>query len=195
MRHIFILNASKRLGNSRGNLNDHLTRIAEQTLSALGYEVRSTRIDDGYDIEAEVANLLWADTVIYQMPSWWMAAPWTMKKYIDDVFTAGHGKLYESDGRSRKDAAGRYGSGGLLHGKKYMFSITWNAPQDAFTDPEQFFEGKGIDAVLFPFHKANQFIGMSPLPTFMCNDVVKAPHITEDIERYRKHLQQLFGHH
>ena len=54
---------------------------------------------------------------------------------------------------------------------------------------------KGIDAVLFPFHKANQFIGMSPLPTFMCNDVVKAPHITEDIERYRKHLQQLFGHH
>ena len=115
------------------------------------------------------------------------------KKYIDDVFTAGHGKLYASDGRTRADAAHRYGSGGLLQGKKYMFSITWNAPQEAFTDPEEFFEGKGIEAVLFPFHKANQFIGMSPLPTFMCNDVVKHPHIADDVARYRKHLQQLFG--
>ena len=195
MHHIFILNASKRLGNSRGNLNDHLTLIAEQTLVALGYEVRSTRIDDGSDIDTEVANLLWADTVIYQMPAWWMAAPWIMKKYIDDVFTAGHGKLYESDGRSRTDGARRYGSGGLLRDKKYMFSITWNAPHEAFTDPEQFFEGKGIDAVLFPFHKANQFIGMTPLPTFMCNDVVKDPHIADDVARYRKHLQQLFDRH
>ncbi len=193
MRHIFIINASKRLGNSQGNLNDHLTGIAKQTLGDIGYEVRTTRIDDGYDIETEVANLLWADTVIYQTPAWWMAPPWIMKKYIDDVFTAGHGKLYASDGRTRADAAHRYGSGGLLQGKKYMFSITWNAPQEAFTDPEEFFEGKGIEAVLFPFHKANQFIGMSPLPTFMCNDVVKHPHIADDVARYRKHLQQLFG--
>ena len=60
MRHIFIINASKRLGNSQGNLNDHLTGIAKQTLGDIGYEVRTTRIDDGYDIETEVANLLCA---------------------------------------------------------------------------------------------------------------------------------------
>ncbi len=31
-----------------------------------------------------------------------MGAPWTVKKYIDDVFTEGHGTLYASDGRTRK---------------------------------------------------------------------------------------------
>ena len=27
------------------------------------------------------------------------------KKYIDDIFTIGHGSLYASDGRSRSDAS------------------------------------------------------------------------------------------
>lgn len=73
-----------------------------------------------------------------------------------------------------------------------MFSMTWNAPLEAFTDPEQFFEGRDIDTVLWPFHKANQFVGMAPLPTFMCNDVMKAPEIAKDVERYRKHLLRAF---
>ena len=34
-------------------------------------------------------KFLWADVVIYQMPGWWMGAPWTVKKYLDEVFTAG----------------------------------------------------------------------------------------------------------
>ena len=121
-----------------------------------------------------------------------MEAPWIMKKYVDEVFTAGHGKLYESDGRTRSDASKKYGSGGLIQGKKYMFSMTWNAPAEAFTEAGQFFEGKGIDADLFPFHKANQFLGMSPLPTFMCNDVMKAPQIDRDVVRYKAHLEKNF---
>ncbi|VFS38584.1 modulator of drug activity B [Escherichia coli] len=56
-----------------------------------------------------------------------MGAPWTVKKYIDDVFTEGHGTLYASDGRTRKDPSKKYGSGGLVQGKKYMLSLTWNA--------------------------------------------------------------------
>ena len=47
-----------------------------------------------------------------------------------------------------------------------MISATWNAPQQAFDDPADFFEAKGVDAVYFPFHKANQFLGMTGLPTF-----------------------------
>ncbi|EEO27400.1 NAD(P)H-dependent oxidoreductase [Oxalobacter paraformigenes] len=193
MRHIFVVNASKHFGHSQGRLNDYLAGLAVETLKSLGHEVKTTRIDDGYDIAAEVEKFVWADAVIYQMPAWWMEAPWIMKKYVDEVFTAGHGKIYESDGRTRSDSGKKYGSGGLLQGKKYLFSITWNAPLEAFADPDQFFEGKGIDAVLFPFHKANQFIGMSPLPTFMCNDVIKDPHIANDAARYREHLQEAFG--
>lgn len=193
MSKILIINASKRFGSSQGNLNNYLTRIAQETLTELGHDVKITRIDDGYDIEQEVGKYVWADAVIYQMPAWWMEAPWIMKKYVDDVFTGGHGKIFESDGRTRSDSQRKYGSGGLMQGKKYLFSITWNAPLEAFTDPDQFFEGKGIDTVLFPFHKANQFIGMTPLPTFMCNDVVKDPHVADDVARYRKHLEDAFG--
>lgn len=67
-------------------------------------------------------NFVWADVVIWQMPGWWMGAPWTVKKYIDDVFTEGHGTLYASDGRTRSDASKKYGSGGLIQGTKYMLS-------------------------------------------------------------------------
>lgn len=49
---------------------------------------------------------------MYQMPGWWMSAPWIGKEYIDEVFNVGHGKLYDSDGRTRADASPRYGSGG-----------------------------------------------------------------------------------
>lgn len=193
MSHILILNASKRFANSEGNLNNYLSDVARDTLEELGHNVKTTRIDDGYTVDEEVGNYVWADAVIYQMPAWWMEAPWIMKKYVDEVFTGGHGKLYESDGRSRNAPNKHYGSGGLCHRKKYLFSITWNAPADAFSDADQFFEGKGVDAVLFPFHKANQFIGMSPLPTFMCNDVIKNPQIDDDVARYKAHLKKTFG--
>jgi modulator of drug activity B len=131
--------------------------------------------------------------IVWQMPGWWMGAPWTVKKYIDEVFTEGHGSLYANDGRTRSDASQKYGSGGLLQGRQYMISATWNAPQQAFDDPTDFFEAKGVDAVYFPFHKANQFLGMTGLPTFLATDVMKVPTIDADVKRYEAHLASVFG--
>lgn len=54
-----------------------------------------------------------------------------------------------------------------------MLSLTSNAPMEAFTDKDQFFHGVGVDGVYLPFHKANQFLGMEALPTFIANDVIK----------------------
>ena len=51
----------------------------------------------------------------------------------------------------------------------------------------------GVDGVYLPFHKANQFLGMTPLPTFIANDVIKMPDVPRDIAEYRKHLAQIFG--
>ena len=82
---------------------------------------------------------------------------------------------------------------GLIHDKKYMLSLTWNAPMDAFTDPDQFFHGVGVDGVYLPFHKANQFLGMQRLPTFIVNDVIKAPDVEQYKTEYRQHLLALFG--
>ncbi|WP_192458368.1 NAD(P)H-dependent oxidoreductase [Musicola keenii] len=193
MHNILIINAGKSFGHSKGELNRTLTDAAASFLRDKSRDVRVTHVDAGYDIAQEVQHYLWADAVIYQMPGWWMGAPWILKKYIDEVFTAGHGSLYASDGRSREDASKKYGSGGLLQGKKYLLSLTWNAPLEAFTEPDQFFHGVGVDGVYLPFHKANQFIGLSALPTFICNDVIKAPDVENDLIRYRAHLDKLFA--
>lgn len=64
-----------------------------------------------------------------------------------------------------------------MQGKKYMLSLTWNAPLEAFTEQDQFFEGVGVDGAYLPFHKANQFLAMEPLPTFIVNDVIKMPDV------------------
>ena len=193
MKNILLVNGAKTFAHSNGQLNDTLTELAQEVLSGLGHQVQVTRADSEYDAKAEVEKFLWADTVIYQMPGWWMGAPWTVKKYIDDVFTEGHGSLYANDGRSRADASKKYGSGGLIHDKNYMLSLTWNAPMDAFNDAEQFFHGVGVDGVYLPFHKANQFLGMQTLPTFIVNDVIKAPDVEAYMAQYRDHLTQVFA--
>ncbi|MCD1126826.1 NAD(P)H-dependent oxidoreductase [Jinshanibacter sp. LJY008] len=193
MSKILIINAMKKFAHSNGELNLTLHHAAADFLRHAGHEVKETIIDRGYVVEDEIEKYLWADTVIYQQPGWWMGAPWILKKYIDEVFTEGHGRLYASDGRSRSDASKKYGSGGLIQGKTYMLSVTWNAPQEAFDDPSQFFEGAGVDGVYLPFHKANQFLGMKPLPTFLCIDVIKQPDVENNLKCLREHLAAVFA--
>ena len=193
MKKILLLNGGKQFAHSDGRYNATLHDAAVAFLDRAGCDIKTTFIDGGYDIEEEVQKILWADVVIYQMPGWWMGAPWTVKKYLDEVFTAGHGSLYANDGRTRADASQKYGSGGLIQGKQYLLSLTWNAPQQAFDDPSDFFEAKGVDAVYFPFHKANQFLGMSGLPTFLAVDVMKRPDVPAALAAYEAHLDKVFG--
>ena len=193
MLNILIINGAKKFAHSNGQLNDTLTILAQQVLVELGHTVQISRADSNYDIQEEIQKYIWADVVIYQMPGWWMGAPWTVKKYIDDIFTEGHGTLYASDGRSRSDTSKKYGSGGLIHDKKYMLSLTWSAPKEAFTQVDQFFEGVGVDGVYLPFHKANQFLGMQGLNTFIVHDVIKMPNVEQYESEYRQHLIDIFA--
>ena len=103
MKNILLINGSKKFGSSEGRLSATLQEVAKETLQSFGCNIVETHIDKGYDIESEVQKLLDSDVWIYQMPGWWMGEPWIVKKYIDEVFTMGHGKLYTSDGRSRND--------------------------------------------------------------------------------------------
>lgn len=64
---------------------------------------------------------------------------------------------------------------------------------NGYTYTDQFFHGVGVDGVYLPFHKANQFLGMEPLPTFIANDVIKMPDVPRYTEEYRKHLVEIFG--
>jgi len=159
MKKVLFLNGGKQFAHSEGRYNATLHEAGLAYLDRAGFEVQQTYIDAGYDVAAEVQKFLWADVIIWQMPGWWMGAPWTVKKYIDEVFTEGHGSLYANDGRSRSDASRKYGSGGLLHGKQYMISATWNAPQPAFDDPSDFFEAKASTRSTFLSTKPTSFSG------------------------------------
>lgn len=64
---------------------------------------------------------------------------------------------------------------------------------EAFDEADQFFHGVGVDGVYLPFHKANQFLGMSTLPTFIVNDVIKMPDVDSYVEAYKAHLNTLFA--
>ena len=79
MSNILIINGAKEFAHSKGQLNDTLTEVADGFLRDAGHDVKVVRADSNYDVKAEVQNFLWADVVVWQMPGWWMGAPWTVK--------------------------------------------------------------------------------------------------------------------
>lgn len=194
MKNVFIINAHEPWPFSEGKLNQSLVEKAKDSLEGKGYSVQVTTMQDDYNVDEEVEKHRWADTVIVQTPCNWMGVPWTFKKYMDAVYTTGmDGRLCTGDGRSRENAAKQYGSGGTLTGKKYMLSVTFNAPADAFNDPAQeFFGGRGVDDLFWPMHLNFKFFGMTPLETFACHDVLKNPDVENDFVRFDAHLDRLF---
>lgn len=194
MSRFFILNGHQPYPFAKGELNATLAKRAVEYLIAQGHQVRQTNVDEGYEVAAEIANHQWADTVIMQFPVNWMGAPWSFKKYMDEVYTAGmDGRLCAGDGRRAEAPKANYGTGGTLTNTNYMLSATLNAPAEAFDDPsEPFFEGGSLDDLLRPFHLNARFFGMTALPTFGAFDVMKNPDITADLQRFDAHLRELF---
>ncbi len=125
------------------------------------------------------------------MPGWWMGAPWTVKNIWMTSLPKATARCTPAMAVPARRQQ-KYGSGGPVQGKIYAFSDP-NAPMEAFTDKDQFFHGVGVDGVYLPFHKANQFLGMEALPTFIANDVIKMPDVPRYIAEYRKHLAEIFG--
>jgi modulator of drug activity B len=193
---IFIINGGQVFGHSGGRFNKTLfDATAEFFTSKPGFEIRATDINLDYDPKVEVENYVWADVVIYHTPVWWFQVPHAFKKYIDVVFTAGHDKgIYRSDGRSAANPAINYGTGGTLHGRKYMLTTSWNAPETAFTLPGEFFNERSVDdGPLFGFHRMNAFTGMKPLESIHFHDVEKNADIAKDLTRYYDHLTKNFN--
>ncbi len=194
MSNVFIINAHEPYPFSEGRLNRSLVERARSHLEAKGYAVQLTTMQDEWDVDQEIEKHRWADVQILQTPCNWMGVPWPFKQYMDQVYSAGmDGRLCDGDGRTRKDTTRQYGSGGTLAGKKYMLSITYNAPRTAFDDPAQeFFAGRGVDDLFWPMHLNYKFFGMTPLETFACYDVLKNPDVENDFSRFDAHLAKLF---
>jgi len=190
MSNIYIINAHEYYPVSEGRLNQTLVEKAQEVLTDKGHQVQTLSMKDDYDVATELEKHQWADIVLLQTPVNWMGVPWTFKKYMDEVYSGGlDGTLCHGDGRTRSDAGKHYGSGGALAGKRYMLSLTFNAPKAAFDDPDQYlFQGKSVDDLFFPMHMNFRFFAMEPIETFVCHDVMKNPDIAGDLARFEAHL-------
>ncbi len=190
MSNILIINGHQPYDFAKGELNAAFVAAAAAYFGERGDAVRQTVVADGYNVDEEVANHQWADVVLMQFPVNWMGVPWSFKKYMDEVYTAGmDGRLCEGDGRSAAEPKRNYGTGGVLANTRYMLSVTFNAPKEAFDDPaEPFFSGMSVDDLLAPVHLNMKFFAATPLPTFSAHDVMKAPDIDSDFTRFQRHL-------
>ncbi|NHA05297.1 NAD(P)H-dependent oxidoreductase [Mucilaginibacter sp. HC2] len=195
MKKIFVINGGQKFGHSGGRFNKTISDATVEFFSNQpGYEVKYTDVNDDYDPAEEVEKYVWADVVIYHIPIWWFQVPHALKQYIDVVFTEGHAKgIYHSDGRSSANPAINYGTGGMLHGRQYMLTSSWNAPREAFTLPNEFFNETSVDdGVLFGFHRMNAFTGMTPIKSLHFHDVEKNANIQRDLPIYIDHLTENF---
>lgn len=195
MTKIFIINGGQKFGHSGGRFNETIAAATADFFSGLAeFEVKTTNINDHYDPKEEVDKYVWADVVIYHTPIWWFQLPHEFKKYIDVVFTEGYKTgIYKSDGRKADNPTRNYGTGGMLHGRKYMVTSSWNAPEEAFTLPDEFFMQTSVDdGPLFGFHRMNAFTGMERLAGIHFHDIEKNPNVPKDLELYKLHLENTF---
>ena len=179
-------------GIANGNVTKALVERAKEFFVQNGFEVKETVIEDGYDVAQELEKFKWADMFFVQSPVYWMGLPWLGKKYIDDIFSGGAGTVtYASDGRTRNDPSKTYGSGGLMNGKKYMLSFTYNCPKSEFDNPDGFFDGLSLDEANVALHKTFQFCGVEPMPSYAVHDVYKSEFSLENVlDALTTHLKQ-----
>ena len=176
---------------ARGELTQAYINKANDFFLKNGFEVKHTTIEKAYDKEEECEKFEWADYVLFQYPVYWMGLPWIAKKYLDETFT--QGRHYSSDGRSRNDASKLYGSGGLLTGKKYMLSLTYNCPESAFDNKNSLFDGLSLDEAQIAVHKTFQFCGLKPLETYAVHDIFKGDlDLNAELEKFEKVLTKNF---
>jgi len=192
MKKALIINAHQEYPFAKGELNNAIAKRIGEHLQHVGYEIKTTTMKDDWDANEEVDKHTWADLVILQSPTNWMGLPWSFKKYMDEVYTAGmFGKMSQNDGRTAESPKKNYGGGGLMQDTRYMLSLTFNAPKEAFNDENEYlFAGKSVDDLFFPQHMNFKFFGMKPIPTFACFDVMKNPNIETDFRRLQKHLEE-----
>ena len=165
---------------ARGELTNKIIEKANKFFKENGFEVKYTHIEKGYDVKEECEKFEWADAVLFQYPVYWMGVPWISKKYFDETFTQGrHSKTY--------------GSGGLLKGKKYMLSITYNCPKSEFNNPNGFFDGLSLDEANVATHKTFQFVGLEPLKTYSVHDIFKGDlDLNKELAKFEETLRENF---
>ncbi len=184
-----LINGHEKVSHAKGELNNAFFKVAKNTLTELHHEIRSVVVDEGYDIEEVVANILWADVIIYQTPVFWFYIPEKFKGFVDKIFSAGRIRFFMPESETME-----YGTRGNLTNKSYMLITTWNTPKSVFDNNKTFLmKNKSVDDVFLPFHLSNRYFGMKQLPSFGTFDIYHNPTISEDLKKYEEHLIKYLG--
>ena len=195
MKNVLIINGHQYYKNiAEGKLTAIFIDAANAFFTSNDFNIKNTIIESDYDISEEVDKFAWADYILFQYPVYWMGVPWSTKKYIDEIFSAGQDNgMYVNDGRSRKDPTKKYGSGGLMQSKKYMLSLTYNCPTTEFDNTEGFFDGLSLDEANIATHKTFQFCGAIPLQTYSIHDIFKGDlDVTAEVDKFKTLLHKNF---
>lgn len=195
MKNVLIINGHQRYEQiAEGRLTNLFIDMASDFFTAHGFTVKHSIVESEYKVKDELDKLAWADYILFQYPVFWMGVPWITKKYIDEIFSGGVNTVtYVNDGRSRTDPSKKYGSGGLMQGKKYMLSLTYNCPKSEFSNKEGFFDGLSLDEANIAVHKLFQFCGAEPLETYAIHDVFKENlDIDAELQRFKETLERNF---
>lgn len=179
MSTILIVNgAEPREPMAASRLSQHLADAARDELEP-SMKVLTTNVQAGYDVALEQGKFMEADVVMFQFPVFWFATPPTLKKYVDDVYE--YGRFF--------GPGPAYGRGGLLGGRDYLISTTWNAAVEDFETGQSIIAGRSVDDVLSAFHLTQQYVGLKPLPSFSEHKVVSQPDPQGAAHRLRAHLR------
>lgn len=196
---VLIINAHLTYPNwSEGALNQEFIKTAKHFFSQKSVEILQTHIEKGYNAEEEVQKHLDTDVILLQMPVNWFGAPWIYKKYIDEVFNVGLGtkKFLSGDGRKPENPENQYGTGGKMQGKKFLISATWNAPAEAFGNPDQsLLKGKTLEDIFLHITSVYRFCGVEILESFNYFNIFRREkeEIAQDFKALEKHLAEVLG--
>lgn len=105
------------------------------------------------DVARQIADLEWADLVVFQFPIWWHSVPAMLKGWFDRVFVSG---LYTSTKRYDR---------GHFRGKRAVCSVTSGAPAQAFVPGGR---GGEIEQILWSTQFSLHYMGFQVL----------APHVS-----------------
>jgi glutathione-regulated potassium-efflux system ancillary protein KefG len=101
-----------------------------------------------FDVEAERAALLKADRIIFQHPLYWYAAPWMLKKWLEEVMGYGFA----------------FGTAYQLEGKEWMHVVSCGGNESAYHSGAS--NGYSVDEFLRPYQQMAAYCKMKWLPAY-----------------------------
>ncbi|MGV8057306.1 MAG: NAD(P)H-dependent oxidoreductase [Smithellaceae bacterium] len=134
-----------------------------------------------FNIEAEQAALLEADSIIFQFPFYWYGVPGILKEWMDQVFTYGFA----------------FGStGNKLKGKQFLVSTTIGGPEDAYRAGG--YNNFPINDLLKPLQQMANLTGMKFNAPIVSHGMIYVPGVynkKEEVEqRATEHARRLYDY-